>query len=58
MMGRVGTSSRVFTALPGNGVNIRHDRARAAAKSTSLVGVETDQFKAAVRAIYYAFDEE
>lgn len=57
MMGRVGTSSRVFTALAGNGVNIRMID-QGSSEINIIVGVETDQFKAAVRAIYYAFDEE
>jgi len=54
MINRVGTSARVFTALAEHGVNVRMID-QGSSEINIIIGVESDQFEAAVNAIYSAF---
>ncbi len=54
MINRVGTSARVFTALAEKGVNVRMID-QGSSEMNIIIGIESEQFEAAVNAIYYAF---
>ncbi len=56
MVSTIGTAARLFTALAQNGVNVRMID-QGASELNIIVGVESDDFAAAVNAIYQAFAE-
>ncbi len=54
MVRSIGVSAKLFTALCGAGVNVRMID-QGSSEMNIIVGVESDDFKTAVRAIYNAF---
>jgi len=54
MINRVGTSAKVFTALAEHGVNVRMID-QGSSEINIIIGIEGNQFEAAVNAIYSAF---
>lgn len=56
MVSTIGTAARLFTALAKSGVNVRMID-QGASELNIIVGVESDDFAAAVNAIYQAFAE-
>ncbi|MGI6151217.1 MAG: aspartate kinase [Christensenellales bacterium] len=54
MINRVGTSAKVFTALADHGVNVRMID-QGSSEINIIIGIESEEFEAAVNAIYSAF---